>query len=102
VQITAPPPGAHLEGAVEIWGTVDIADFSYYKVEFAEGANPADTDWHWIGPERDEAGNKTINGYLVTWNTSGLPSGVYSLRLAVVDITGNIPPDNICLLQVSI
>lgn len=89
-------------GTVEIWGTVDIADFWYYKVEFAEGANPTDTDWHWIGPERDDAKEQIINGYLTTWNTYGLPSGVYSLRLVVVDITGNVPPMNICQLQVLI
>ena len=81
---------------------MDIADFWYYKVEFAEGANPTDTDWHWIGPERDDAKEQIINGYLTTWNIYGLPSGVYSLRLVVVDITGNIPPMNICQLQVFI
>ncbi|MFQ6000213.1 MAG: hypothetical protein ACE5LG_00925 [Anaerolineae bacterium] len=102
VQITAPRPGAHLEGVVEIWGTVDMADFWYYKIEFAVGANPAETDWHWIGPKRDDAKERTINGYLVSWNTTGLSPGVYSLRLVVVDITGNYPPINICRLQVFI
>jgi len=87
-----------LEGVVEIWGTVDMADFWYYKVEFAVGANPAEGDWHWIG--RGEG--RTINGYLATWNTSGLSPGVYSLRLVVVDITGNYPPMNICQLEVFI
>jgi len=102
VQITAPRPGAHLEGMVEIWGTADVADFWYYKVEFAVGANPADEDWHFIGPGRDEAKERIINGYLASWNTSGLSPGVYSLRLVVVDMSGNIPPINICRLQVSI
>jgi len=85
-----------LEGVVEIRGTVDMADFWYYKVEFAVGANPAETDWRWIGRGED----LTINGHLATWNTSGLSPGVYSLRLVVVDITGNYPPINICRLQV--
>jgi len=87
-----------LEGMVEIWGTVDMADFWYYKVEFAMGANPAETDWHWIGEGKD----RTINRYLATWNTSGLSPGIYSLRLVVVDKTGNYPPINICQLQLFI
>jgi len=96
VQITAPRPGAHLEGVVEIWGTVDIADFWYYKVEFAVGANPAETDWHWIGEGR----NPVEGGVLLTWNTAGLSPGVYSLRLTVVDVTGNYPPP--CQVQLHI
>jgi FtsP/CotA-like multicopper oxidase with cupredoxin domain len=87
-----------LEGVAEIWGTVDMSNFWYYKVEFAEGADPAEGDWHWVGDGKD----RTINGYLATWNTFGLSPGVYSLRLVVVDITGNTPPMNICQLQLSI
>lgn len=101
-RITSPGMGAKVEEVVEMWGTVDIDDFWYYKVEFAVGANPAGEDWHFIGPERDEAKERIINGHLATWSTSGLSPGVYSLRLVVVDISGNYPPMNICCLQVFI
>ena len=87
-----------MEGVVEIWGTVDIADFWYYKVEFAAGADPAEGDWHWIGEGR----NPVRGEVLLTWNTAALSPGVYSLRLVVVDKTGNYPPMNICQLQVFI
>jgi len=100
VRITSPGMGDKVKGRVEIWGTVDIADFWYYKVEFAMGAEPAEDDWHFIGPEREDAKAPITNGHLVTWNTSGLSPGVYSLRLVVVDIAGNYPPMNICRLQV--
>jgi len=102
IQITSPGMGAKVEGRVEIRGTVDIEEFWYYKVEFAMGADPAEGDWHFIGPKRDEAKERIINEHLVTWNTSGLSPGVYSLRLVVVDITGNYPPMNICQLQLFI
>lgn len=102
VRITSPGMGARVEGRVEIWGTADIEDFSFYKVEFAVGADPADEDWHFIGPERDEAKERIINGHLVSWDTSGLSPGVYSLRLVVVDRSGNYPPMNICRLQLFI
>ena len=101
-RITSPGMGAKVEGVVEIRGTVDIEEFWYYKVEFAMGADPAEGDWHFIGPKRDEAKERIINGHLVSWNTSGLSPGVYSLRLVVVDITGNYPPTNICQLQLFI
>ncbi len=87
VQITTPRPGAHLEGMVEIWGTANIENFQYYKIEFAAGTNPSDSDWHWIGEGRNRVGG----GVLLIWNTAGLSSGVYSLRLMVVDISGNYP-----------
>lgn len=101
-RITSPGMGARVEGVVEIWGTADIENFWYYKVEFAVGANPAEDGWHFIGPERSDAKEPIINGHLVTWDTSGLSPGVYSLRLVVVDVTGNYPPMNICQLQVLI
>jgi len=101
-RITSPGMGAKVEGMVEIWGTVDIDDFWYYKVEFAMGAEPAEGDWHWIGPKRDEGKERIVDGHLASWNTSGLSPGVYSLRLVVVDITGNYPPTNICQLQLFI
>jgi hypothetical protein len=101
-RITSPGVGAKVEGRVEIWGTVDIADLWYYKVEFAVGTNPAEDDWYFIGPARNEAKERIVNGHLVSWDTSGLSPGVYYLRLVVVDITGNYPPANICRVQVSI
>jgi len=96
VNITWPEVNAHVAGAVEIQGTANIENFWYYKVEFAAGASPSDSDWHWIGEGRNPVGG----GVLLTWNTAGLSPGVYSLRLMVVDKTGNYPPP--CQVQLYI
>lgn len=96
VNITWPEANAHVGGVVEIRGTANIENFQYYKCEFAAGANPSDSDWHWIGEGRNPVGG----GVLLTWNTAGLSPGVYSLRLMVIDITGNYPPP--CQVQLYI
>lgn len=96
VNITWPQGNAHVGGVVEIRGTADIENFRYYKIEFAAGENPSDADWHWIGEGR----NHVEGGVLLTWNTAGLSPGIYSLRLTVVDASGNYPPP--CQVQLYI
>jgi hypothetical protein len=88
VNITWPEVNAHVGGVVEVRGTANIENFWYYKIEFAAGANPS--DWYWIGP--DGGKNPVEGGVLLTWDTAGLSPGEYSLRLTVVDKTGNYPP----------
>ena len=94
VNITSPEVNAYVGGVVEIRGTANIENFQYYKIEFAAGADPS--DWHWIGEGR----NPVDGGVLLTWNTAELSPGVYSLRLTVVDVTGNYPPP--CQVQLYI
>jgi len=84
-RITSPGMGAKLEGRVEIWGTADIEDFRYYKVEFAAGDSPS--EWAYLGGRREPVSH----GLLFVWDVSGLPAGSYTLRLTVVDRTGNYP-----------
>ena len=85
-----------MEGRVEIRGTADIEDFSFYKVEFAAGDSPSDSDWAYLGEGREPVSD----GLLLVWDVSGLPAGGYTLRLTVVDRTGNYPQP--CDLQVII
>lgn len=87
VNITWPEVNAQVGGVVEVRGTADIENFRYYKIEFVAGTAPSDSDWHWIGEGR----NPVEGGVLLTWNTAGLSPGVYTLRLTVVDKTGNYP-----------
>ncbi|MFQ6001919.1 MAG: hypothetical protein ACE5LG_09685 [Anaerolineae bacterium] len=85
-RITSPAMGAKVEGRVEIWGTADIDQFQYYKVEYGVGETPP--GWVVI----DELKYEPVSeGVLVVWNTAGLTPGTYTLRLTVVDITGNYP-----------
>jgi len=84
--------GAKVEGVVEIRGTADIENFWYYKVEFAAGDSPS--EWAYLGGGREAVSE----GLLLVWDVSGLPAGSYTLRLTVVDRTGNYPQP--CDLQV--
>lgn len=93
-RITSPGMGAKVEGRVEIWGTADIEDFRDYKVEFAAGDSPS--EWAYLGGGREPVSD----GLLLVWDVSGLPAGSYTLRLTVVDRTGNYPQP--CDLQVII
>jgi hypothetical protein len=71
-----------------IEGSAAIDDFLYYKVEFGAGEQP--TSWSIIG---DLGYSPIIDGMLTTWYAADLPAGVYTLRLVVVDNTGNhLPP----------
>ncbi|MCC7352396.1 MAG: hypothetical protein IT330_01470 [Anaerolineae bacterium] len=81
--ITAPAAGATVSGKVAIAGTATHSRFSYYKVEYKSGSNPAvlvDSMVH----------NTQVNsGALATWDSSKVPDGAYDLILTVVDTTGN-------------
>lgn len=91
-RITSPGMGAKVQGRVEIRGTADIEDFRDYKVEFAAGDSPS--EWAYLGGGREPVSD----GLLFVWDVSGLPAGGYTLRLTVVDRTGNYPQP--CDLQV--
>ena len=68
---------------VVITGTATHPSFSFYKVEFS--LEPGG-DWSVIG---DTHTNQVKDGALVQWDTRTVPDGSYSLRLLVVDATGN-------------
>ncbi|MHB0875845.1 MAG: hypothetical protein ACYC5O_07350 [Anaerolineae bacterium] len=81
--ITSPQPGAVVRDVVVITGSAVHPAFSFYKVEFA--AEPG-TNWSVIG---DTHASQVKDGALAQWNTQAVPDGSYSLRLTVVDQTGN-------------
>lgn len=82
-RITSPLPGASVREIVVVTGTALHPRFKFYKVEYAiePGAN-----WVVIG---DIHQNQVQDGVLVQWDTRAVPDGSYSLRLSVVDETGN-------------
>jgi len=88
VSILYPTVNAKLDGwgTTFIKGTASVDNFWYYKLEFGCGERP--TDWSVIGELHYEPVVRGILGY---WNTGALPEGVYTLRLVVVDKTGNYP-----------
>ncbi|MFQ5855656.1 MAG: hypothetical protein ACE5LU_08455 [Anaerolineae bacterium] len=95
-RITSPPVGAVLSGQVSIYGTAAAPDFNFYKVEYHREGEPENA-WHSIS---DIHRNQVVNGLLDVWDVSGFPAGNYRLKLTVVDITGNYPPQNRCEVPV--
>lgn len=96
-RIISPGVNARLSGLVPIRGSAYAADFQFYKVEFASTSNLD----HWSSISEVHR-NQVSDGVLDVWNTDLLPPGDYILRLTIVDITGNYPPQNICEVPVTI
>jgi hypothetical protein len=88
VRITSPGVNQVVNGNVPVRGSADIAGFQYYKIEVAPGANPKDNEWGVVGQLRRAP---VSNGLLETFNSAAYPPGTYTLRLVVVDQTGNYP-----------
>ena len=85
-------PGIRIEGAV-----ADNVGVNRYEVYYGRGENPA--IWfpamtrvidQGIVVNRPIIGNGPTQGAIGTWNTSGLPGGIYSLKLKMVDTSGNM------------
>lgn len=93
VRIAQPGQGQNIQGRIDIRGTASIPGFQFYKVELGLGEHPG--RWTSIS---DIHGTSVTDGLLEVWDTSDLPAGSYSLRLVVVDATGNFPPP--CEVQV--
>ena len=86
VQIGYPSNGAVVSGSVTVSGTAAIQDFQFYKVEVAPNQSGSFSS---IG---DVIRTPVSGGPLVTWNSSAYPTGLWALRLTVVDNSGNFPP----------
>ncbi len=89
-KITFPREGEVLDGigTFSITGTAAIDDFQFYKLEL--GLEDAPIEFHSIDEVQTEP---VVNGILLRdWNTGALPAGTYTLRLTVVDNSGQFPP----------
>jgi len=84
--IQSPGVGAVLGGPTQIIGTAQHEAFQFYKLEFGIGPNP--TQWSYF----DGGKAPVANGVLGVFTATVVPNGVYTLRLVVVDKTGNFPP----------
>jgi hypothetical protein len=82
--ITQPGIGQSFTGPVTIVGTATHENFDYYKLEYGAGPNPV--VWSYF------AGGEApvVGGRLGVLNV--LPPGTYSIRVVVVDKSGNFPP----------
>jgi len=88
VQIVSPREGEHVSGTVQVVGSADIADFQFYKLEYALGHIPLDSAFASIN---HTYGTAVRDGVLTTWYTGNMPAQPFTLRLTAVDNTGNFP-----------
>jgi len=83
--ITAPGLNAEVSGMVPIFGTAVHERFQYSKLEYGPGTSPSDNQWSYFA----DSDKPVQDGLLGTFNANALPPGTYSIRVTVVDVTGN-------------
>jgi hypothetical protein len=76
-----------VSGVVNMIGTATHESFQFFKVEFAPGEN-ASSGFGYL----DGGNTPVISNFLVSINTNALGNGPWTLRLEVVDQTGNYIP----------
>lgn len=84
--IVSPGNGAVVSGPVSVIGTAQHDRFDYYKLEYAAG-NDAGQGFGYF----DGGSAQVVGGFLGTLNSPAYANGVYTLRLVVVDTSGNYP-----------
>ena len=84
-----------VRGVVNVIGTASHDHFQYYKIESAPGSQAAG-GFVYIGGSN----SPVINNVLASVDTNGLGNGSWTLRLIVVDQTGNFPPP--CQVTISV
>ena len=93
--ITGPGMNQVLRGVANVSGTAMHDAFQFYKLEYAAGANASSGFVYFDGRQEQVNG-----GLLGNLDTRTLPNGDYTIRLTVVDKSGNFPPP--CDVTVSI
>ncbi len=85
IALSAPKVNALVQGSVAIVGSVTLEERWYYKLEWA----PADSAaYAYFGGNT----RSVANGVLGNLETRDLPNGATTIRVTVVDDTGNYPP----------
>ena len=84
--IVSPGNGAVVSGFVSMVGTAQHDQFNFYKLEYAPG-NDASQGFAYF----DGGQSQVVGGLLGSVNSAGYDNGVYTLRLVVVDTSGNYP-----------
>lgn len=83
--ITNPPSNAVVQGTIQITGSADHPAFQFYAIEFSPEPVTGD-QWQIIQGTQQ---TPVVNGGLVTWDTTSVPDGSYTLRLRTVRLDGN-------------
>ncbi len=81
LEIVSPIEGDRIEGITPITGSATSTQFASYRLEFQSNADP--TRWMLISRSVVPVTNDTLG----SWDTRGLATGPYTLRLVVTDTT---------------
>lgn len=84
VAILRPGNNEQVSGTISMVGTATHPQFQFYKIEFAPAGSG---NFSYL----DGGNSPVVNGVLVNINSSALGNGAWTLRLTVVDQTGNFP-----------
>jgi len=95
IRILSPGMNQVVTGNFPIRGTANLDNFEYYKIEIGQGRDPA--QWTVVGQLHY---SPVSGGVLETLNSGAYPPGTYTLRLVVVDRTGNYPAP--CLVTITV
>ncbi|NDJ85971.1 MAG: hypothetical protein GYB66_08805 [Chloroflexi bacterium] len=79
VAIISPSLLDQVRGTIEIRGNARDPDLDYFRLEIGEGSTPS--TWRQIGERQTVGGGDIVLG---TWDTNGVPDGLYTLRLTMV------------------
>lgn len=87
--IVAPGVGQVVSGVVNILGTATHENFQYYKLEYAPGTDvdPNDT-FAFLGDSRAQVTGAVLGSF----DSTNYDNGPYTIKLTVVDNSGNFPP----------
>jgi membrane peptidoglycan carboxypeptidase len=77
--IDSPQAWSVVRGTAQVIGRAESPDFVAYRLEYGSGREPEE----WTVIAHSDA--PVAGGVLGLWNTAALPSGIYTLRLAVED-----------------
>ncbi len=83
--ITAPLPGAALQGLISITGTTALEGFSSSEVSYGYESDQTGT---WFLLQQSRA--PVTDGVLATWDTTTISDGNYRLRLQVILTDGRV------------
>jgi hypothetical protein len=87
--ITSPGNGQVISGTVEIMGSATHENFLYYKLEYAQGESiDPDATFVYLADARVQV----TGGLLAAFDSTTFANGAYTLKLTVVDNSGNFPP----------
>ncbi|MCX7571379.1 polymorphic toxin-type HINT domain-containing protein [Tumebacillus sp. DT12] len=83
-EMTSPNERDYLNGTVDIAGSATDNDLQEYTLSYGAGTTP--TQWTEIA-KKTEVVDQNV---LASWNTAGIPTGLYTLRLEAKDKAGNV------------